>query len=270
LTENHRNALQTVVSELKNFCPDIAGAFVFKADGETLASSQKTTPEQTQSLISSLKAINAQSIGGIEHFIIQDVNSQLCLTAVGDVYLGTIIARTADQKIVKSLTQVVLPAFIQLTVGVPVKQVKVPKLAAPEEPYVDAALAMQKAKPPVAIIAHEVEEPQKEAEEAPQLPEPLLPTAPTTQFMVERIGGILVASDTVRIDSETIQKWQDLYGGKPFSHVNIETLEGKTIVCKHKPLSNSNAKGIIQIPGKIIQDLGTDRGKLVMVKPAIK
>jgi hypothetical protein len=287
VTEETKNALQPVISELKTLSPDITNAFVFKSDGETLACNEKTTPDQTSSLISNLKAItHAQCIGGIEHFMIQDVNTQLSLTAVGDVYFGTVYSRTANQKIVKSLTKVVVPAFIQLTLGTPAQLLELPKSATEEEQDVDenaqATLPVEEPEVPTIEImpkvapetatetedALEVEE-TSAVEEESESAEPLLPTASPTQFMVERIGGLLIASDTVRIDSETIKKWRDLYDGKPFSRVQIETLEGKTIVCKFKPLgSQANAKGIIQIPGKIIQDLGTDRGKLVMVKPA--
>ncbi len=274
MTEEHSNALQTVIGELKTLSPDITNAFVFKADGETLASSEKTTPDQTLSLIANLKTItHAQTIGGIENFIIQDVSSQLRLTAVGDVYFGTVSSRTANQKIVKSLTQVVVPAFIQLSVGTPITLLELPKSTVAEEEVVEEAVEAvssvqeQELEQPTIEVTPEIP---PEVEEDPEPPEPLLPTAPTTQFMVERIGGLLVASDTVRIDSETIKNWRELYGTKLFSQVRIETLEGKNIVCKYRPLnSKANAKGIIEIPGKIIQDLGIDRGKLVMVKPAI-
>jgi len=101
--------------------------------------------------------------------------------------------------------------------------------------------------------------------------EPLLPEPPVNQFMIEKIGGLLVSADTVRVDSEVIAKWNDLYGDKQITQVHIETLEGKTTTCKFKPIKekNCNAKGIIQIPEKILQALQTSKGKLVMVKPVI-
>ena len=58
--------------------------------------------------------------------------------------------------------------------------------------------------------------------------------------MVEKIAGFLVPADTVRIDGEVIAKWNDLYEGKEITMVNIETLEGKTTICKFKPIKKQN------------------------------
>jgi hypothetical protein len=102
--------------------------------------------------------------------------------------------------------------------------------------------------------------------------EQLLSHPPVNQFMVERIGGLLVRVDTVRIDGEVVTKWSDLYEGKEIKLVSIETLEGKTTTCKFKPIKEAkdNAKGIIQIPEKILQTLHISNGKLVMVRPVIE
>ena len=89
--------------------------------------------------------------------------------------------------------------------------------------------------------------------------------------MVEKIGGLLVASDIVRVDADVVGKWSDLYGDKEITQVNIETLEGKSAMCKFRPIKEADgkAKGIIQIPERILQTLRTGEGKLVMVKPVI-
>ena len=90
--------------------------------------------------------------------------------------------------------------------------------------------------------------------------------------MVEKIGGLLVQTDTVRIDSEIIAKWSDIYDGKQIITVNIEALDGKKTTCKVKAIkeAKANAKGVIQIPEKILQTLQTEKGKLVIVKPIIE
>jgi hypothetical protein len=101
--------------------------------------------------------------------------------------------------------------------------------------------------------------------------EPVLPEPPVTQFMVEKIGGLLVPPDIVRVDNEIVSKWNDLYGDKQITRVHIETLEGKKGICKFKSIKNENrnAKGIIQIPQRILQALKISEGKLVIVKPVI-
>jgi hypothetical protein len=72
------------------------------------------------------------------------------------------------------------------------------------------------------------------------------------------------------VDSEVIAKWTELYDEKELL-ISIQTLEGKQTTCKFKPLkdSKSNAKGIIQIPDKILQVLQVTKGQLVMVRPEI-
>ncbi len=86
------------------------------------------------------------------------------------------------------------------------------------------------------------------------------------------MGEYFFQADTVRIDSEVISQWSDLYSGKQFTMVNIEALDGKKTTCKFKTIkeAKNNAKGIIQIPEKILQTLQTEKGKLVMVKPVIE
>lgn len=249
-------ALQTIIGELKTLSPDITNACIFRQNGEALASSKNTMPEQIENLITGLNSITqTECIGGIESLTIQDSVTQLSITAVEDVYLATVSSRSADQKTVKSLTQVVVPTVIRLVcraTSLPVEKL---------EPLHETARRTAKT----------VLLPKKEAEvksiPEPQTPlKPLLPKASSTQFLVEKIGGLLVAGDTVRIDFEVIGKWQEQYGNKQFTRVTVETLEGKTVVCKYKP--RRGIKGIIQIPEKILQTLQTSRGKLVMARPA--
>jgi len=101
--------------------------------------------------------------------------------------------------------------------------------------------------------------------------EPIFPKPPVNQFMVEKAEGLLVASDTVRVDRDVVAKWTDLYSDREITQVNIETLEGEAVICKFKPMkeADSNAKGIIKIPEKILRVLQTSEGKLVIVKPVI-
>jgi len=101
--------------------------------------------------------------------------------------------------------------------------------------------------------------------------DPPLPEPTVTQFMVEKNKAFLAPSDLVRVDPKVIAKWNNLYVGKQIVDVHIETLEGKTAICKVKRIkdSNINPQGIIQIPVKLLQTLQTSKGKLVIVKPVI-
>jgi hypothetical protein len=249
-------ALQTIIGEFNTLCPDIASIAIFKLDGETLASSENATPEQTQTLIASLNSLTQTGcIGGLQKLVVQDVNGQVSVVAVGGVYLATASSRLGDQKVINSLTEVVAPEIIKLALKTPNTEDELPKM--------NRDLIMQRieAALPKPQQTDMAEQPMPEAEAELAAPHEF-----STQFMVEKIGGLLVASDTVRIDSRVLSDWQDSCG-KQFSFVLVETLEGKTVTCKFKP--QKDGKGTIGIPERILQALNCERGKLVMVKPVI-
>lgn len=249
-------ALQTIINEFKTLSQDVASTAVFKLDGETLAASENATPEQTELLIASLNSLtHTGCIGGLEKLSVQDVNSQVSVAAVGDVYLATVSSRLGDQKVVKSLTEVLAPIAIQLALKMPRTATEAPKITR-EKLMQQIEEALPKKEQIQTVVL-----PEPEKRETPAL------KLPSTQFMVEKIGGLLVASDTVRIDSVVLSSWHEACG-KQFTMVCVETLEGKTVTCKFKP--QKDGKGTIGIPEKILQALECEKGKLVMVKPVIE
>ena len=264
MTEAYSNPLQTVIDEFKNISPETTNALIFKSNGQIIANTKATTEDQTKKLITDFNNIiqQAETIGGIENLTIQAADSQLNITAMNNFYLATVSSRAANQEIVKSLTHVLVPTVVRL-----IDQVaSLPKENQPQ------TVQLEKTSTEEAVFSVE-EKPQIEPVLEPQPPfEPFLPATPINQFMVEKIGGILVPADTVRIDADVIAKWSDLYDGKQITMVNIEALDGKKTTCKFKPIkeAKNSAKGIIQIPEKILQTLQTEKGKLVMVKPVIE
>lgn len=248
-------AIQTVINEFKTLSPDISKVLVFKLDGETLATSKDTTPEQTQVLIACLKGIkHTECVGGLENFTIQDVNSQLAVTAVGNVFFAALSSRLGDQKRVSSLTKIVAPTVIRLAQGTVRVSTEKPKLQKPMEPQAETVLPPQQTSKPEPIIQTE------EARESTK--------TPSAQFMIDKLGGFLVASDTVRLDSDVVAGWETQLAGKAFTKVTIETLGGKQFTCKFKP--QKDAHGVIGVPDKILQSLECCKGTLVMVKPIIE
>jgi hypothetical protein len=265
VTEAYSTALQTIIDEFKNISPEITNTFIFKKNGEIVANNETTTENQIKKLIAAFNSIadQAETIGGIENLTIQGANSQLNITSMNNRHLATVSSRTADQKIVKTLTRVLVPTVVKLVdqIAPELSDNGVPQITKLEDkPFEEIML-------PVEEPSHNESIPDASASFSS---EPLLPEPPVNQFMIEKIGGLLVSADTVRVDSEVIAKWNDLYGDKQITQVHVETLEGKTTTCKFKPIKeNCNAQGIIQIPEKILQALQTSKGKLVMVKPVI-
>ncbi len=264
VTEAQTNPIQTIIDEFKTLSPETTMVLIFKNNGQTIANTQATTEDQTKNFILSFCSIahQAQTIGGIESLTIQAANSQLCITNIDSLFLATVSSHAVNQKILKSLTQVVVPTVVKLidqTASLP-----------PENPFPQP---VQLEKPQLEETSFHLEdEPTVEPIAEPQLLcEPVLPTTPVSQFMVEKIGGILNPSDLVRIDREIITKWIELYNGELIQMVNIETLDGKKTTCEFRAIRDpkSNAKGIIQIPEKILRTMQAENGQLVLVKPVI-
>ncbi len=265
MTEAYSNPLQTVIDEFKTLSPETTNVLIFKNNGQTIANTQATNENQTKKLIASFGNISlqAQSIGGVECLTIQTGGSQLNITAMDSLYLATVSSRKANQEIVKSLTQVVVPTIAHLVEQLESLESENPvqkTIQLQDLPIEEKALPLEEEKPNIEPIPE------------PRPPFEPLPKTPVNQFMVEKIGGILVQADTVRIDGEILAKWSDLYEGKQITMVNIEALDGKKTTCKFKAIKEekANSKGIIQIPEKILQTLQTEKGKLVIVKPVIE
>ncbi len=256
MTQASSTALQAVIGEFKNINPELTRAVVFRKNGEILASSEVVlTEDRAKRVAVAYDELVDQSevIGRLETLCIQGVGSQLNMASANDHYVATVSSRVADEKMVKALTYIVVPTVIKL-----LNQIN------------PALPNNQPADPAKPEFKEEVVPPPEEPTPAASS-ETVFPKPPVNQFMVEKISGLLVASDTVHVDGDVVAKWRDLYGDKEITQVNVETLEGKAVICRFKPIkeAESNAKGIIQIPERILQILRTGEGKLVMVKPVI-
>jgi hypothetical protein len=137
---------------------------------------------------------------------------------------------------------------------------RIPIVKEPEEPE------------PITEPAEEVADEQPKETAQPEIKQSFLPEPPVNQLIVENLGGLLVSSDTVRIDSEVLSQWENCYDGKKIEEVEIGTFDGKTIQCKVKPIKDSKyeGKGIIQLPEKVQLALEIRKGELVRAKPIVE
>jgi hypothetical protein len=275
-------ALKSTLQEIQNICPDVSNTFIFK-DGKIIAQDE-TTPEKTvNQTLDAFTAINekADIIGGLNAVTIQGANGQANIACMNDFYLTTISSKEADEKYVNTLTRILIPTIIRLVE-------KIHPAQTGDETLTTVAPEPEEE---IAEVAEEITE-QTEDEEENELPEeetaptedeeeqfepeidtePLLPEPPVTQLIVENLGGLLVPSDTVRVDQEVISHWNELYGDKKISEVEVEALSGKKTRCKFKKIKKSKdaGKGIIKMPEKIQLTLETSQGALVTVKPVVE
>lgn len=284
-------ALKSTLDEIQGVCPDVSHIFIFK-DGEILAKGETTNEKTANRTIDAFDAITerADAIGGVETVTIQGANGKVNISCINDFYLTTVLSKTADEKYVNTLTRVLIPIVIKLVDNVHPAPANDETLTVNLEPAEDEATAeeeaaeekeaenmedykVEPAQEEITTTEPTAEEQETQEEEKAEVNnETLLPQPPVTQLIVENLGGLLVPSDTVRIDKSVITEWNDLYGDKKIEDVDIETLDGKTTRCKFKPIKSSKqeGKGIIQMPEKIQLTLEATKGELVMVKPVVE
>ena len=263
MTQDYSAELKTVIDEFKNVSPEVTSALIFKMDGGIVVSSEAVTKKQTKTLIASFceMADQAESMGDIENLTVQGANRQLSIRNVNNRYLATVSSKAADEKVVKTFTRVIIPTVVKLVDQISelssdeAAQDKKNEVTQDENARVPKQTSQDESTPDVS---------------ASFCSEHILPEPPVNQFIIEKIGGLLVPSDIARVDSEVIAKWHEIYGKKEITQIHIETLEGKAILCGFRPIKEANqAKGVIQFPEKIMQALQTSKGKLVIVKPVI-
>ena len=299
MTRSQSETLQTVVNEFATLSQDTIRTFIFDKDGETIAKSRDISEDQTKVAIDNFSNLKLQTemIGSLENITIRGIQGQLHISEVGDLQSGTVSLENADPRVTNSLSCVLMPIIVEL-----LEQKKIEPAEAIEEPdsfekettdSLETTLAEEEItqeaetetiEEPEALEdsapleeeysefeeEYSQEESTQEEIETAEDPELSFAEQPKTQLMIERIKGLLVPADTVRIDKDLISNWTEIYGDRTLL-INIETLEGRTTTCKFKPVkdSKSNSKGIIKIPEKLLQTLETDQGQLVIVKPEV-
>jgi hypothetical protein len=275
--------LENALDEIKNACPDVAHAFVFE-DGKIVAKDENTDEETIRSTMGAFDAIaeRANAVGGVESITFHGAKARVTIDCLDDFFLATVTSKEADEKYINTLIRVWVPIVLRLAEKIRPASIDddifsnlKPELASDNDVNKTAADAEvdEKELPREEINATEPEsQPIEEASDSEIDSESLLPEPPVNQLMVENLRGLLVPSDTVRIDSAVIVQWQDLYADKTIEEVEVETLDGKAIRCRFKPIRDSrhDGKGTVQMPEKIQLALQTAKGELVMVKPVVE
>ena len=274
--EAYTFALKNALNEIRNVCPDITNTFMFREDGEIIVGDENTSKKTMVHVVNAFDGIfeKADAIGGVECITIEGSNGKVNVSWLNDLYFVTVTSRKADMNYVNTVTRVLIPTVLRLLEKIcptPLKsnspltetkhQLKIPM----DEEFEKPELMEEPVEETV------MEEP-KETVEAETKHEPLLSEPPVNQLIVENLGGLLVPSDTVRIDSEILSQWEELYEGRKIEEVEIGTFDGKTMRCKVKTIKDSKfeGKGMIQVPEKVQLALEIKKGELVRAKPIIE
>ncbi|MBS7281299.1 MAG: hypothetical protein KIH09_15895 [Candidatus Freyarchaeota archaeon] len=282
-SEVYSFALKSALDEIRNLCPDVTGAFIFKEDGEVVAGDGALSDKVMVRVVDAFDGIfeKANAIGGVDGIIIDGGNGKVSVSRVNDVYMVIATSKKADVNYVSTVTRVLIPTVLRLLDKIcpaPLQSksaVEDVGLEA-EEPLPE--LVKEPLKKSALVEEAEVKEEDAEAEEEKKVEETVVkPKAfsaepPVNQLIVENLGGLLVPSDTVRVDSKILSQWGELYEGIDIREVDIESFGGKSARCKVKPIKDSkyDGKGIIQVPEKVQLSLDIKKGELVRVKPVVE
>lgn len=271
-TEVYSFALKNALNEIQNICPDIKSAFMFQEDGEIVAGDANTPENTVVRVIDAFDGVfeKADALGGVESITLDSSKGRVSISYMNDLYLVTVTTKKADMNYVNTVTRVLIPTVLKLIEKISPALLK-NNLS---EPEMKPEIPMER-KPEELLHRYAEETVAKEPREPVQTEiksEAVLPEPPVNQFIVENIGGLLVPSDTVRVDNEIISQWNELYPGKKINDVEIETFGGKSARCKIKPIKESKheGKGVIQMPDKIQFTLEIKKGELVRVKPIVE
>ncbi|MEM0058271.1 MAG: hypothetical protein QXG09_05325 [Candidatus Bathyarchaeia archaeon] len=285
--EIYNTALNSALEEMRNVCPDIRHAFVYNESGEIIAGDEGTPQKVMVHVVDAFDDIfeRAEAIGGVEAVTLNGSLGTVKLYHFNGHYFVMVYPAKADVGMVDAVVRVLIPTVLKVLEKLsptPLKNVvpppaSKPEPSKPEKPIMeDLALTEKHAEE----LAPEPEEEEYKPEVKPE-PTPIFETVqepspslevPAVQLIVENIGGLLVPSDTVRVDSETLSNWENAFEGKKIEYVEIETFDGKTARYKVKPIKDAKyaGKGIVQIPEKAQLALEIKKGELVKVKPVIE
>ena len=297
----YASALKNTIGEIKKICPEVSETFVFK-DSDIIAKTDSSSKKTLDQAILALNSIEkeAKTVCGIKSIRIEGKKGKINLTKMEKFNFATVLTNEADEKYVNTLTRVLVPTVIKLVDNI---QLNLPKIEVenkePPEPVKETLKTIEKIQdtlndlpvnevPIVELIevpasekiqiAEEIQDTElpkiESQDETPKIileDETFLAEPPVTQLIVEKLSGLLVSSDTVRIDKEIIEKWSELYEGKKIEMLYVENINGKNTQSKFRNIKSSKyaGKGVIRIPEKIQFALETSKGELVTIKPVI-
>jgi predicted regulator of Ras-like GTPase activity (Roadblock/LC7/MglB family) len=277
MDEIYSTALKNTLEEMRKVCPDIQHAFVYNANGEVVAGDADTPEKVTAHVIDAFDSIleKAEAIGGVEAVALNGSMGTVKLYHFNEHYFVMVYSAKADVNYVDTVVRVLVPTVLRLLEKIsptPLKNVVSPSPTIPK-PETAVIKPEQPTEEFTAEAETEEEKFKPETKPAPAFPQEPSPFEPqAVQLIVENIGGLLVPSDTVRIDNETLSSWESMFEGKKIEYVEIETFDGKTARYKVKPIKDSKfyGKGIVQMPEKAQLSLEIKKGELVRVKPVIE
>jgi len=127
-----RTALRTALTEIRNIYPDITRSFIFTKEGTIIAQAAQDAEVSTQKTIHSFQSLieKADTIGGLNTFLINGNNGVAQISRVNNMYLALSASKKTDMTQIQSVARTLVPTVIKLLeniVSTPLKPASSPQ-----------------------------------------------------------------------------------------------------------------------------------------------
>ncbi|MGB9779043.1 MAG: hypothetical protein ACPLW8_06510, partial [Candidatus Bathyarchaeales archaeon] len=114
--EAYSFALKTALDEIRNLCPDVTGAFIFREDGKVIAGDGALADKVMVRVVDAFNGIfeKANAIGGVNAINIEGLDGRVSVSHVNDVYMVIATSKKADVNYVGTVTRVLIPTVLRL------------------------------------------------------------------------------------------------------------------------------------------------------------
>jgi hypothetical protein len=114
--EAHSFTLKDTMNEIHRICPDVKNVFMFKENGEIIATDDNTPEKTVLHSINALESVltKAEVLGGLESIILDDGNGRLNVSGMSGLYLVTVTSKKADLDYVNDITHALIPTVLRL------------------------------------------------------------------------------------------------------------------------------------------------------------
>jgi predicted regulator of Ras-like GTPase activity (Roadblock/LC7/MglB family) len=187
-------ALKNTLDEIRNLCPDITNAFMFKEDGEIIASDEITPQQSIVHVIDDFDSMleKAETMGGIEQITIEGSKKRVNVSHMNNNYLVTITSQSADKNYVNTISRVLFTTVVKLLDKISHASLK----NNPTEPEPELETVIEKNEETDEQNGNEPETEEAESSEQPsnepeiEEAEPAEPSTKPEAACAETIGGI--------------------------------------------------------------------------------
>jgi predicted regulator of Ras-like GTPase activity (Roadblock/LC7/MglB family) len=279
--EAYSMALRNALIEIKNICPDIQASFLFDNDGTVIVGDTESPEAPYEKTVNAMESLlnKTETIGGLDSLTINAQRGRVHISRVNDMYLAMVTAKNVDMTYLQTVSRVLIPTVIKLLDNITTAPAPI-KLPSSRPSSVHMPIRIERGEKVEETSDEETNEEtvEKETEKPERLT--LSPTRtsrydlrePSYQLVVDTLGGLLVRGDTVQIDAEILKEWSNHHDGAEINQVEIISFNGKSVVCKVKPIKGSKIEGkdAVKIPEKTRKDLDVKKGEMVRVKPIME